>query len=113
MGKKVRKPRDPLLDNPAVMVYKGVLHLTANEQQRVEIAAKVSNLEIWEDTLKHWKSHQWNPRNVPGQLDLYGKGGAEGCEYCHGSRKNGHAPKPKPGSAFVKLREESKSGDTR
>jgi len=42
----------------------------------------VDDLERWDATLKHWLGHGWSPRNITGQLDLYQRGGPEGCRQC-------------------------------
>jgi hypothetical protein len=67
--------RDPLLDNGAVILYKSIIKLTANDVQRKLIAESVTDLELWNKTLVHWKLIGWSPRNVIGMVDLYSKGG--------------------------------------
>lgn len=71
------KPRDPLLDHPAIIVYKDVMHLTPNELQRQEIARRVGEngrLESYRALLTDWNLHGWNRQNIAAQLDaLEGK----------------------------------------
>lgn len=85
-AKKKRRsaPRDPLLDHPAIIVYRDVAHLTPNSTQREEIARVVSEdkIKLWESTLKTWMLRGWKPGNVTGQLDVFLRG-----EFSNG---NGH-----------------------
>jgi hypothetical protein len=56
------------------------LHL--NRAQRELLAGQVLDLDRWRLTLEHWMAHRWSPRNVPGMLDLYTRGGPEFCHSC-------------------------------
>jgi hypothetical protein len=42
---------------------------------------QVTDLPRWRLTLEHWLAHRWNPRNLPGMLDLYRRGGPSHCRY--------------------------------
>ena len=78
--------RDPLLDNPAVKVYKGIVKTTPNETQRKIIADAIPNDSptiTWEQSIKHWLGHGWSKYNVKGIVDSYLKGGEAGCSLCH------------------------------
>ncbi len=71
--KKPGKPADPLLSNPAVVVYRDVMHRTPNELQRAIIAEKAQDVDRWRATLENWRAHSWNPGNVPGMIQSYDK----------------------------------------
>jgi hypothetical protein len=69
------KPRDPLLDNPAVMAYREVCRLTPNDVQRRDISEKVTDLDLWKTVCTEWMRHGWKPGNIPGMIDAYSVGG--------------------------------------
>lgn len=77
------KPRDPLLDNPAVMAYRDVCRLTPNEIQRADIAARIDNVDLWRTVCADWMRHGWKPGNIPGLIEAYQDGGI---------RSNGNKP---------------------
>ncbi len=66
----------------AVQTYRDLARLTPNAQQRSLLHHQVHDLTRWRSTLEHWLAHGWNPRNLPGMLELYSRGGPEGCRYC-------------------------------
>jgi len=106
-GQKVdrtkNKPRDPLLDHPAVKMYRRVMHLTANTTQRKSIAEKVIDNNAWFDALEHWAGHGWRPTNVSGMLDSYTQGGRENCQLCRQKRfKRKDPPFVKPNREKVR-----------
>lgn len=72
------KPRDPLLDHPAISAYRGIARLTPNPTQRELIAAAVGEEETevakWRRVLTEWVGHGWNPHNVTSQLEAYRNG---------------------------------------
>ena len=74
------KPRDPLLDHPAVKTYRDIMHLTPNEAQRKAISEAVTDdrLGKWSDTLQNWTLHGWKPGNVAGQLESLQNGAKNG-----------------------------------
>lgn len=45
-------------------------------------------------------AHRWNPRNLPGMLDLYRRGGADFCRYCPKTAA------PTAADAFQQLRQQ-------
>jgi hypothetical protein len=67
-----------------ITTYRMVVHLTPNSAQRHILSSKVTNLPLWQQTLEHWVTHGWNPRNLAGMLQLYARGGPSGCRYCSG-----------------------------
>jgi hypothetical protein len=89
----------PPADDP-LTIYRRLARLTPNPAQRDLLLQRVHDLPRWRNTLEHWLAHRWNPRNLPGLLDLYQRGGACGCRYC---------PKPaasKASEAFQQLRQQ-------
>lgn len=73
-SKKSDKPkgsRDPLLDNPAVQVYRQVMKLTAGENERPLIADNVTDLEYWRQVCSDWSASGWNKRNIKGLVERY------------------------------------------
>jgi hypothetical protein len=73
--------------SPATL-YRSIVHLTPNSNQRRLLASKITDLPLWRATIEHWIFHGWNPRNLAGMLDLYNRGGPSACRYCH--------PAPRP-----------------
>jgi hypothetical protein len=74
------KSKTPAEDttHPAVVLYRDIVHLTPNSQQRKLIAEGVTDLGKWQAAIENWLAHSWNPRNVPGMLDVYhGSNGAK------------------------------------
>jgi hypothetical protein len=88
------KKRDPNLDHPAVILYRGFSRVTANAYQREKIARSVTNIDLWRKTLEHWFGHGWGPMNVIGMLNSYDKGGPAACAACREKHSNGHKPLP-------------------
>ena len=66
-----------------VSTYRSLAHLTPKASQRRILNAQVTDLRLWQETLEHWLMHGWNPHNLTGMLELYGRGGIIGCRYCH------------------------------
>lgn len=74
-------PDDSAPATPAAL-YQSLTRLRPNRAQRDLLHARVTDLERWRSTLEHWLAHRWSPKNIPGMLDLYARGGASGCAYC-------------------------------
>ena len=92
------KAQTALREADAAGIYRLLARLTPNPSQRDLLLQQVHDLPRWRETLEHWLAHRWNPRNLPGMLDLYRRGGASTCRYC---------PKPEPpktADAFQQLR---------
>ena len=70
------------LEKEAVKAYHATLGLRPNQAQRAAIGEEVKDLALWQATLDHWQMHRWNPKNIPGILELYARAGPEGCRYC-------------------------------
>lgn len=66
----------------AAKVYRRLARISPNPSQRELLSTGVSDLVLWEMTLKHWMAHGWSPRNLQGMLELYQRGGPSGCRYC-------------------------------
>jgi hypothetical protein len=63
------------MDDPAVVLYRDIIHLTPNATQRKVMAqGEITDLAKWQGVLENWLAHSWNPRNVPGMLDSYHSG---------------------------------------
>jgi hypothetical protein len=60
--------RDPLLDCPAVIEFRNIIHLQLNYLQRQFVAENVSccerGLALWRATLREFMLEGRNPRNV-------------------------------------------------
>jgi hypothetical protein len=73
---KSSKAPDPLLQHPAVVVYRDVMHLTPNDVQRAMIAERIGDngrLDDWRALLIDWKAHNWRPGNIPGMVEKFEK----------------------------------------
>ena len=81
---KIQNIKDPLLINPAVMKYREVTHIMPNPIQRRKIAEKITDINLWEETVIHWMEHGWNKMNVAGIIGLYLSGGPKSCQACRG-----------------------------
>lgn len=62
--------RDVTLSHPAVGIYKSVMHLTANDEQRILIASVIDpksapHLKAWKTELKRTKRNGWRKTNIP------------------------------------------------
>jgi hypothetical protein len=72
---EIKKQRDPLLDNKAVMKHREIIHLRANHIQRELIAGTVSEsergLRIWEGVLVEYMAQGRNPKDVTAMLKHY------------------------------------------
>lgn len=89
-------PLPPVPD--AVDLYRSLVHLTPKPFQRRLIRLRVADLPLWQSTLEHWVAHAWNPRNLPGLLDLYTRGGPSACLYCSLASPPASAPPTGPAS---------------
>lgn len=87
-----------LTSTPA-QLYRKITGISPNAAQRELIAQEVSDLAVWESSVEHWLSHGWNPRNLPGILDLYRRGGAVGCRFC----QKAATTKPRQGGSASEL----------
>lgn len=72
----------PPADENALEAYRRIVGRRPNPAQRELIQARVTDLPLWRATLQHWLAHGWNPLNLPGMLDLYGRGGPSACVRC-------------------------------
>lgn len=72
----------PPADENALEAYRRIVGRRPNPAQRELIQARVTDLPLWRATLQHWLAHGWNPLNLPGMLDLYGRGGPSACTRC-------------------------------
>lgn len=68
--------RDPNLDHPAVLLYREIVHLTPNHQQRVDIVVTVGpegeyGLKLYEAVLRRFMGEGRPPKRVDWTLDRY------------------------------------------
>lgn len=82
---RAAKPRDPLLDNQFVILYRDIMKTTPNDDQRVLIADHVTDCELFGAICHKWKAKGWNIRNVDGIIGAYLNGGIK-------ENNNGHTP---------------------
>ena len=74
----------PGRDASPVAVYRGLAKIKPNQVQRAEILRQIEDNDLWYRTVEHWLTHKWNPKNIPGILDLYKRGGPGLCRACSG-----------------------------
>ena len=101
-AKQTKRQNDPRLKHPAIQAWSrasGIKPWRLNNVQRGMIVERVRDapeaLKLWEESVRHWFEHGWNPVNLRGQLEFYENGGPETCKVCskaHNHRGgNGHA----------------------
>jgi hypothetical protein len=93
--KKTAKPPAANMDNPAVVMYRDLCHVTPNDIQRQLIADHNPELAHWELSIKEWLAHGWNKANVPGMLERYESPTAA-------FSANGHKPNEPAGFAAIR-----------
>ncbi|MDD2765860.1 MAG: helix-turn-helix domain-containing protein [Opitutaceae bacterium] len=95
-GKRKGKPRDPLLDHPAVIAYRDEYHYWPDTTLRPPIAEAVGDdagaVALWARILRGWHGAGWGPRNIDGMLDWFRRGEIPGT--------NGKGPPRKHASNF-------------
>ena len=96
----------PTLTPDPVSAYRSLAHLTPNASQRRILISTVTDLPLWQRTLEHWLTHGWNPRNLTGMLELYGRGGPSGCRYCHQQHREAKTAQEHTHEALEGLRRE-------
>jgi len=72
----------PEIDSSPVAIYRNLAKIKPNQVQRTEILRQVADNNLWYRSVEHWLSHKWNPKNIPGILDMYKRGGPEHCRVC-------------------------------
>lgn len=65
------KPRDPLLDHPAVMLYREICHVTPNHEQRKLIAESVVDMDAYRGVLEKFMQEGRPPNRVDWTLERY------------------------------------------
>ena len=76
-GGKPPAPRDPLLDNPAIIEYRSKAKIQIPAVLRKEVADTVTDIPLWGTIIYDWIGNGWNKQNVRGMLDAYRKGGIQ------------------------------------
>ncbi|MFN2160028.1 MAG: hypothetical protein ACK2TW_08770 [Anaerolineales bacterium] len=72
----------PCRDTSPVSIYRSLTKIKPNQVQRTEIMRRVTDNDRWYRAVEHWLAHKWNPKNIPGILDLYKRGGPDHCRVC-------------------------------
>ncbi|MGB6423200.1 MAG: hypothetical protein WBF05_15305, partial [Anaerolineales bacterium] len=72
-----------------------------------QLKAQVKDPDLWYATIEHWLAHRWNPKNIPGMLELYQRGGPEHCRFCRPEQSKSQI------EVLQELREEIEHGNTR
>lgn len=86
-SKKLEKLADKPGNGP-VGIYRSLTKVKPNQVQRKSMLEVVTDCEMWYSTIEHWLQHKWSSVNIPGMLELYQRGGPEGCRYCQNDAKN-------------------------
>lgn len=73
------KKRDGLLDNPFVVAYRDVCHLTPNAEQRQLIASTVTDQGLWDSVLRKFMREGQRPQRVDWLLERYVAGNGNGA----------------------------------
>lgn len=96
---KAVKPKsepDPLLDSPAVKLFRDKVRLTPSPGiTRERIAGEVTDLELWGRVMDAWKLRGFKPMNIEGQLAWYHSGIPE----YNGGQRNGNGQQREVGEA--------------
>jgi hypothetical protein len=71
------KPRDPLLDNAAIMMYRSISSRHIPTAMRKDVANEITNIELWGEVVKGWIGYGWNPGNITGMIEAYRSGGIQ------------------------------------
>ena len=72
-----KKPTDPNMQHPAVVAFRDIAHKFPNHVQAQAIATTVTDVSLWQDTVKRWLTLGWSPVNVDGMLARYTGGWAD------------------------------------
>jgi hypothetical protein len=97
---KKKKERDPLIDHPAVVIFKEKVKRNVPAIWRERVVLTVGDrVKEWGDLVDEWIGLGWNPTNVVGMLDAFRGGGiGQGKPRRDGKGSNIHRPqKAKPG----------------
>lgn len=68
---RANRLQDDTFSNAAVKVHSEVMGVPLTYDQRLEIAEKVKDCEVWRMTLDFWRLRGWQKPNVKGQIDRY------------------------------------------
>ena len=76
--RKKGKKRDPLLDHPAIIIYREKVrrHVQTTWRQRV-VDAVGDQAEAWGELVDTWVGNGWNPQNIKGMLEAFKSGGIQ------------------------------------
>ena len=92
---KKKKARDPLIDHPAIVLYKEKVKYNVPTMWRAKVVAAVGDrAKEWGELIDQWIGLGWKPTNVSGMIDSFKNGGIKP------RRNNGsgsiHAPEKLP-----------------
>lgn len=72
-----KKPADANMQHPAVVAFRDVAQKFPNHVQAQAIATTVTDVPLWQDTVKQWLTLGWSPVNIDGMLARYTGGWAD------------------------------------
>ncbi len=81
-GEEEGKVEGVVQGEDVVAIYRRSISHPLNRRQRRQIKAVVTDCVLWDATIDHWLDHGWNPKNIRGLLELYQRGGPDGCRQC-------------------------------
>ncbi len=91
----VRKPGVAAPRHPAVLAYNRAAHLWPSSAQCEPMAQTVGDnpdrVELWERVVRGYVLKGWNPRNIAGMLEFFGRGAVPGTSTTSNS---GHKAEP-------------------
>lgn len=84
--------RDPLLDHPAIKIYREIMRLHISIAWRPIVAETVGedeeSLNLWKKVVLEWNGMGWNKTNVIGMLEVFKEGGLKKKTYNHKSSED-------------------------
>jgi hypothetical protein len=63
-------------------IYQELTGLRPRLAQKKAVEGAISDPDLWRESVDHWLAHRWSPKNIPGMLNLYNRGGPSHCRYC-------------------------------
>ena len=72
-----KKPADANMQHPAVIAFRDIAQKFPNHVQAQAIATTVTDVPLWQDTVKQWLTLGWSPVNIDGMLARYTGGWAD------------------------------------
>jgi len=73
---KKKKERDPMIDHPAIVIYKDKVRYSVPVMWRAKVVAAVGDrAKEWGEHIDQWIGLGWKPTNVSGMVDAFKNGG--------------------------------------